>query len=403
MNSRIKTIPGLGALQKIGFITPSSNTALEPLTCLMLGQVSDRVSAHFARIPVHTVTLDQSAVGQFDVDKMVAAARQLADAGVQAILWNGTSGAWSGRGLEAEMALCDAITRATGIAASTSTLAQLAVLKKYGIERCALATPYVEGPAHQMAQTYTTAGHQVVNEAHLDLNQNQAFAMVPFESIRQLIVRADHPDAQCVIVGCTNLPASVVVDEMEHALGKPVFDSIAVTLWQALQMIGLERPLHGWGQLLRAHPVIQALDTLLADLLATTNASRTTIRLDIPALNLSVDDVYAEATAPGIDSLRLNSSLNQRSLATVLWMEEHLRPLIQEDCRNADVPPPKALMGVYGVQAQALGPLIWNDTVVGWISIHYVPGTRTWSATDKAALDRAVNQARTLLESAGWV
>ncbi|WP_269495814.1 GAF domain-containing protein [Castellaniella sp. S9] len=403
MNARLKKAGGLKDLKKIGFITPSSNTALEPLTQLMTHQISDRVSTHFSRVQVRTLTLDANDVNQFETSKMAEAASLLGDAAVDVILWNGTSGAWSGKGFEADKDICAAITGTVGVPASTSSLAQLEVLAQYGIQKFALATPYVQAPARQMARTYESAGFEVVKEARLDITKNQVIGGTSFDTIKQLLRDADSPDAECIVVGCTNLAAAAVLDDMEHELGKPIFDSIAVTLWQALQMAGISNPLHGWGQLLRDHEVLAELDTILAELLVATSASRTTIRLDIPELNIGVDDVYAEATAPGVASLRLDSSLNQRSLATVQWLDRHRDLLIQEDCINAQVPPPKALMGVYGVKAQVLGPLVWRNQLVGWISVHHLPDTRPWSDRDIEAMRAAMDKARSLLERSGWV
>jgi maleate isomerase len=175
-----------------------------------------------------------------------------------------------------------------------------------------------------------------------------------------------------------------------------------VTLWKALQMTGIQVPLHGWGKLLRDHPVLGALEKTMATLLQSTAASRTTLRLDIPEHNCHVDTVCAEAVAPGIAQLKLNSSLNQRSLATVQWLEANRELLIQNDCANAAVKPPQALMGIYGVKAQMLAPLMAQDQVFGWLSVHYVVGTRTWNERDIAALQSAAAQVSRVLQENGW-
>ena len=57
-------------------------------------------------------------------------------------------------------------------------------------------------------------------------------------------------------IPCTNFPAALLVEEMEEELGKPIFDSVIVTLWKALRIINIETPIHGWGILLRANPVL---------------------------------------------------------------------------------------------------------------------------------------------------
>ena len=361
-------------LKKVGFITPSSNTALEPLTMAMTEQISDRISTHFSRVPVKTLTLGSQDVDQFQTKTMVDAAALLSDGGLDAILWNGTSGSWTGKGFEADVTLCDEIQRLTGVSASTTSLAQVDVLKHYGIKRFGLAVPYVEEPTHKIIETYGRQGFTTVKSARLNETENVVIASAPFARIKQLLRDADAPDAECIVVACTNLPATVVLDEMEAELGKPIFDSIAVTLWKALQMTGIAVPLHGWGKLLRDNPVLAELELIMAELREATDGSRTTLRLDVAAHNCQVDTVCADRVAPGIAELKLNSSLNQRSLATVQWLETHRKPLIQNDCAEAAVKPPKALMEIYGVMEQMLiGLTAQDDTVVGWIPVHCVP------------------------------
>ena len=48
-------------------------------------------------------------------------------------------GSWTGKGFEADVTLCDEIQRLTGVSASTASLAQVDVLKHYGIKRFGLA------------------------------------------------------------------------------------------------------------------------------------------------------------------------------------------------------------------------------------------------------------------------
>ena len=246
------SLHSLRDLKKIGFIVPSSNTALEPITVSMTSQLSNLVSLHFSRVEVKTINTDKENVGQFAPHKMIAGAELLGDANLDAILWNGTSGSWSGAGLPAEHALAAGIKQATGIAASTSTLAQLEVLKHYGIKKFSLTGPYVDGPMQGLVDFYTGLGYEVLATSQMDETLNTVFGNTPLARIKRLIRECDHPDAECVVVACTNWPAAPVVEEMEKELGKPVFDSVCVTLWKALRMVDVEIVLHGWGALLDA-------------------------------------------------------------------------------------------------------------------------------------------------------
>src|SRR6266536_1098105 len=115
----------LHSLIKIGFIVPSSNTALEPLTVAMASQLANQASFHFTRLPVKTIDTSAQTLTQFAPAKMIAAAQLLLDAHLDAILWNGTSGAWNGAPVAAEIALSNNLAQTTGVPSSTSTLAQI--------------------------------------------------------------------------------------------------------------------------------------------------------------------------------------------------------------------------------------------------------------------------------------
>ncbi|KAK9446814.1 Asp/Glu/Hydantoin racemase-domain-containing protein [Limtongia smithiae] len=399
----IKKITSLRDLKKIGFIVPSSNTALEPLTVAMASSIANRVSFHFSRVVVRRLDTDSNSIGQFNNDKMVASAVLLGDADLDALLWNGTSGSWSGQGLQADVILSEEMQAATGLPSSTSTLAQIEVLKEYGIKRFAMAGPYADGPTQGLVKFYNDLGYEVVKTSQMDETANVAFGNTAVERLKELVRAADSPDAECIVVACTNWPVALVIDEMEAELGKPIFDSICVTLWKALRMVDVNLPIFGWGQLLRDDPVVIDINAELKRLLDATGASRTTFRLDLPAKNCHSDMVTGEATAPGVAPLKLDPSLNQRALKTVQWLETSHQLLIQPDCVNAPIPPPKALMSVYGVKAQMLAPLYRDDVLTAWISIHYIPSTREWTEKESTELEHSLEVVDTLLTKAGWL
>ncbi|MEA3111218.1 MAG: maleate isomerase [Caballeronia sp.] len=402
MASRLKKLDSFKDLKKVGFVMPSSNTVLEPLTAQMTHPVSDRVSVHFSRVPMKALSPDSREVDPFQTQRMVDAGTLLKDGGLDAILWGGTPSSWTSEGFKADLTLCEDIGRVTDVPVSTASLAQVEVLKRYGIKHFGLATPYAEATTRNITNAYEAEGLTAVKSARLDETDSIRIADVAFERIKQLLRQADSSQAECIVVAGANLPATVVIDEMEAELGKPIFDSISVMLWKALQMTGIDVPLHGWGELLRDNPVLTALEQTMATLLQATGASRTTVRIDIPAHNCHIDTVCAEAMAPGIVPLKLNSSMNQRSLPTVKWLEANRDLLIQSDCANHAVRPPKALTAVYGVKAQMLAPLMAHDELIGFVSLHYVPSTRVWSEGEIATLRHATAQVSRILAEHGW-
>lgn len=404
MSATIFNTSSLKDFTKIGFITPSSNVAVEIITSAILTQLP-LVSAHYSRIPVTTTDLSAGAKSQFTPEALVEVSKLIAHCPVQAVLWNGTSESWTGEGYIGGVRIQEAISAGTGLPASTSSLAQVEVLHKYGMKKIALATPYLAEPNKELRKYYFSQGIEVVNDSRLNHTVNNEIADTPVEKIKELIREADHPDAECIVIPCTNFPGAIVVEEMEVELGKPIFDSIIVTLWKGLRLLDINTPIHGWGQLLRDSPILIKLDRVMKTLREKTNASRTTVRMDVPEYNCHVDRVCAESLDKGIASLRSNTSLNQRSLKTCIHINETGETLIQLDTFGAEIPPPKALMEVYGVKAQMLIPLMRanGEDAGSWISVHYVPSTRTWSEEDIDALYLAANEVIDILKESGWV
>ena len=146
--------------------------------------------------------------------------------------------------------MCDAITAATGVPASTTTLAQYEIFDRRGISSFGLAVPYTDEVLAKSIDTFGQSGYNAVSHANLGLTVGRDMANVQFSDIKQLIRDADSPDAECVIVVCTGLPAAFVVEEMEQELGKPIFDSVIVTVWKGLEVVGITDRINGWGCLM---------------------------------------------------------------------------------------------------------------------------------------------------------
>jgi maleate isomerase len=240
--------------RKVGHITPSSNTVLEPLTSLMSRVFDDRLSHHFTRLKVEAISLEHRHTEQFSPEAMLAAADLLSDAAVDAIVWNGTSGAWNGP--HADREICALISERTGVPASTSTLAQLEVMARSGFERCGLAVPYTDDVTERITQVYAREGVRVVRAAYAGVSGNREMAFVPEDRIRALLREADSPDAECILLICTGVAGAQLVADAEVELGKPIFDSVAVTLWKALSMVGIEPRIEGWGRLLASTDLV---------------------------------------------------------------------------------------------------------------------------------------------------
>lgn len=369
---------------RIGMLTPSSNTALEPETYRMLTAMSD-VSAHFTRIPVTVIGLGSREQAQFSAGPMLKAAALLGDAKVSALAWNGTSGSWLGP--DSDRALAATIGEAAGVPATTSTLALLAALRAYGSRRIGMVTPYTRDVSDAIAEQYAKEGVTVVAERHLGIADNEAFARVPAGELSTLITNVAAAGVDAVAIVCTNVHGAPLAEPLERRLRVPVFDSVTATLWHCLMLAGADRPTVGFGSLLRSGGTRVALASVCERLLLSSGADRVTARLDLPALGVDVDRPCAEADSDGTSPLGGGITTDQRALDTVSWLAANRRPLVQPDF-SREPRPPRALREDYGVRAQMLGPVIRDGKLTGWLSVHS-RAERDWRPSDLRALEEA--------------
>ncbi len=224
---------------KLGFLTPSSNTVLEPAIASLLRD-TPQITAHFARFRVLAINLGAEASQQFDPAPVLAAAEMLADAKVDSICWAGTSGSWLG--FAQDEALCSAITQRTGIPATTATLALRDALRLARIKRLALVTPYLSEVQAAIIANLAREGFEITAERHLEDPGNYSFALHSAEMVGALMDSAvrDSP-TEAVVVHCTNFRGLKAANDIEAQRDVLVVDSVAVSLWGGAKLAGAPR------------------------------------------------------------------------------------------------------------------------------------------------------------------
>ncbi|MER6991067.1 aspartate/glutamate racemase family protein [Saccharopolyspora hirsuta] len=370
-------------MPRIGMLTPSSNTVLEPVTYRLLTG-ADEVTAHFSRLPVTAISLADEQSSQFSVDRMSAAAELLRDAAVDVVVWNGTAGSWLGFDYDRQVG--EALSQVCGVPATTSTLALRDAFRAFGVRRLGLVTPYTGDVTARIAETYAAEGVEVVADERLEITDNFTFGEVPEQRLAEM-VEAAAPGAHAVALVCTNLRGAFVAADLEPKLGIPVLDSVSATLWKALDLLG--GPRIDRGSVLLSGSTRAALKEICAQLRAATGADRTTVRLDLPSQRLDVDRAAAEDTGPGVAPIQHDPRPD--ALNTARWLDEHRKTLVQPNFRAG----PQA--DADDVRAQMLAPVEIGGALVGWVSVH--SGTeRDWSPADVQAVETASAHVKALVE-----
>ncbi|WP_427980970.1 maleate cis-trans isomerase family protein [Agarivorans sp.] len=230
----------------LGVLTPSSNTALEPLTSQLLQQV-DGVSAHFSRFSVTRISLGEDELKQFDLEPILQAASLLADAKVDMIGWSGTAAGWMG--FEQDQTLCQQIEQRTGIPATSSILALNQVLARMAIKRIAIVSPYTSDVQQKIIENYQSIGISTVAERHLEISDNFAFSEVSPECLRQAVSEVAEAAPDAILLYCTNLRSADQVDQWEAELNIPIIDTTSTVIWKMLESMNFDcAEVRGWGR-----------------------------------------------------------------------------------------------------------------------------------------------------------
>jgi GAF domain-containing protein len=141
---------------------------------------------------------------------------------------------------------------------------------------------------------------------------------------------------------------------------------------------------------------VAEIDDVLDGLLASTGASRVTLRQDLPGDYRF--PVTHEALAPGVGSLREERTVQLTTQPVVLEVAAG-RQVVQDDCCSAfDDPAFQKMLDAYGgLAAQIVTPVVQDGAVAGIVSLHQLGSPRHWTEDDIAACTAAAAQLEGLI------
>jgi maleate isomerase len=227
--------------RRLGIITPSSNTNVEPTTYAMLAGIPG-VTAHFSRFG-----LPPSLEVTIGAHVLAPAAELLAEAAVDVLVFHGTAGSWTG--VEAERELCRELERRTGIPATTATLATIDALRAIGAENLSMVFPGAEWITRDIATEYGRYGLRFSHVHWTDrFGSNLEMGALSPAEVEAFVTPGIVDGVDAVAVIGTNLAAAPLVDALERRHDVTIVDSTAATTWQLLRMAGVEERPAGWGR-----------------------------------------------------------------------------------------------------------------------------------------------------------
>jgi maleate isomerase/arylmalonate decarboxylase len=236
-----------GTRAKLGLIVPPTNTVNEAEWARM---APAGVTVHATRMALHADTTSEAGRAALHAD-IARAVGDLAQASLDVIAYGCTAGSM----VTPLDALTEHMRSLCALPCVATAPALVAACRALGATRVALATPYHDALNAHEAHFLAECGIAAVAVRGLGLGAGGAheyvrIARVPVEAVYAHCRAADHPDAQALVVSCTDFAVLAAIAPLEAELGKPVITSNQATFWQALRAAGVDDRFAQYGRLL---------------------------------------------------------------------------------------------------------------------------------------------------------
>lgn len=235
---------------RFGVLVPFTNTNLEPDMNLLCPA---GVSMHFGRLGGYEADEipDDGQMAGLGASDLSEPLRLIQGVRPDVILYGCTSATLT-HGPEFDRELADRIKAQSGAQTVTAAGALVYSLRKLGVKRIGLASPYI-GAINDLAEEFLArSGVQTVSRADIGrVLDNYGQGELAPDEITALARRAHSDGAEAVVLSCTDMRSVEVVDALEAELSKPVICSNQAMVRQACDLLALERP-QTCGRILRA-------------------------------------------------------------------------------------------------------------------------------------------------------
>lgn len=243
----------LGWRCKIGVVTPSTNTIVQPeYDDLRPDGVTNHVARmHIPNDPVRSDADFDELIRRIDGALEAALERVMTASPDHIVLGISAESIWGG-GLAAAAAIKERVIRLTGGLPFTQAAEALpAALNAYGTgPRIAVLTPYFPTAETHIRAYVEELGYRLVATRHLARPSPVEIATTPIATLRQALSELNTPETDAIIQFGANLPMGRLAAAAELAFGKPVIAVNTATYWHALRSIGIPDRKQGYGRLM---------------------------------------------------------------------------------------------------------------------------------------------------------
>lgn len=225
---------------RFGVLVPFTNTNLEPDMALL---APGGVSMHFARLGGYDVDeipdeAQMAGLGASDISEEL---RLLAGVRPDVVLYGCTSATLS-HGPAFDRDLAATIRTRMGAATVTAAGALVHALRTRGLTRIGFASPYVASLNDAAIRYLATEGIETVARADYPrpLGNYGQGELTP-DQVSAHAQKADHPNAEALVLSCTDMRSVEATAALEETTGKPIICSNRAMVELACEKLGLTR------------------------------------------------------------------------------------------------------------------------------------------------------------------
>jgi maleate isomerase len=136
-----------------------------------------------------------------------------------------------------------------GVPVTNPVTAALAAFAHFGAKRISILTPYTEEVNLEMASYFEDHGIEVLNIAGLDYESDIEMTGIPPRDIADAAIGVCDDSADLLFISCTAIRSSMVIEQIEKRLGKPVVSSNQALVWHSLKLLNSDAAVTGYGSL----------------------------------------------------------------------------------------------------------------------------------------------------------
>ena len=136
-----------------------------------------------------------------------------------------------------------------GVPVTNPVTAALAAFAHFGAQRISILTPYTEAVNLEMASYFEDHDIEVLNIAGLDYESDIEMTGIPPRDIADAAIDVCDDSADLLFISCTAIRSSMVIEQIEKRLDKPVVSSNQALVWHSLKLLNSNAAVTGYGSL----------------------------------------------------------------------------------------------------------------------------------------------------------